>query len=142
MTSVIPPKVIPVICGSASGELYLDKLPDKSSSKLGGIKCVLSDSSWYSLTEFETFGAKAKSKNWCKSVIVADSNVLLGAFLQSIGSSGSETSAPSAPSCVGSPSARPKHSQSRSLIDPVLAFTKAYRLRGNSAGLKQPVFFF
>ena len=85
---------------------------------------------------------KPSLKTGVNQFIVADSNVLLGAFLQSIGSSGSETSAPSAPSCVGSPSARPKHSQSRSLIDPVLAFTKAYRLRGNSAGLKQPVFFF
>lgn len=125
MTSLVPPKIISVICGSASGELYLDKLPNKSSSKLGGIKCVLSDSSWYSLTEYESLGGKAKSKNWRKSVIVADSNVLLGAFLQSIGSSGSEAPAPSAPSCVGSPSGRPKHSQSGSLIDPVLAFTKA-----------------
>ena len=40
------------------------------------------------------------------------------------------------PSCVGS-SARTKLSQSGSLIDLVLAFTKAYRLRGGSAGLKQ-----
>ena len=100
ITSVVPPTIIPVICGSAS------------------------------------HGGKAKSKNWRKLFIVADSNVQLGAFLQSIGSSGSETLTPPAPSCVGSPSARPKHSQSGSLVDPVLAFTKVYRLRGDSAGLK------
>lgn len=137
-TSSVSPKIISVICGSVSGELYLDKLSNRSSSKLGGIKCVLSDSSWYSLTEFKSLGGKAKSKNWRKSVTVADSNVQLGAFLQSIGSSGSETPA-SSPSHVGSPSARPKHSQSGSLIDPVLAYIKAYRLRGDSAGLKQSV---
>ena len=137
-TSSVSPKTISVICGSVSGELYLNKLSNWSSSKLGGIKCVLSDSSWYSLTEFESLGGKAKSKNWRKSVTVADSNVQLGAFLQSIGSSGSETPA-SSPSHVGSPSARPKHSQSGSLIDPVLAYIKAYRLKGDSAGLKQSV---
>ena len=133
-TSLVAPKTISVICGAVFGELYLDKLSNKSSSKLGGIKCVLSDSSWYSLTEF-----KAKSKNWRKSVIVTDSNIQLGAFLQSIGSSGSETPASSSPSLVGSPSAIPKHSQSGSLIDPVLAFIKANRLRGDSASLKQSV---
>ena len=100
-------------------QVNLDKLPNKSSSKLGAIKCVLSDLSWHSLTKFKSLGGKAKSKNWRKSVIVADSNVQLGAFLQSIGS-GSETPASPAPSCVGSP----KDSQSGSLIDPVLAFTK------------------
>ena len=78
-TSSVPPKIISVICGSVSGELYLDKLSNRSSSKLGGIKCVLSDSSWYSLTEFESLGGKAKSKNWRKSVTVADttSNLVL-----------------------------------------------------------------
>ena len=138
-TSLVAPKIISVICGAVFGELYLEKLSNKSCSKLGGIKCVLSDPSWYSLTEFESLGGKVKSKNWRKLVIVADSNIQLGVFLQSIGSSGSETPAFSSPSLVGSPSAAPKHSQSGSLIDPVLAFIKAYRLRGDSAGLKQSV---
>ena len=41
--SLVPPKIISVSYGSVFGELYLDKLSNKSSSKLGGIKCVLSD---------------------------------------------------------------------------------------------------
>ena len=77
-TSSVPPKIISVICGSVSGELYLDKLSNRSSSKLGGIKCVLSDSSWYSLTEFQSLGGKAKSKNWRKSVqlLIVTSNLV------------------------------------------------------------------
>ena len=36
---------------------------------------------WYSLTEYKSIGGKAKSKNWRKSVIVAHSNIQLGAFI-------------------------------------------------------------
>ena len=78
-TSSVSPKIISVICGSVSGELCLDKLSNRSSSKLGGIKCVLSDSSWYSLTEFESFGGKAKSKTGVNQslLLIATSNLVL-----------------------------------------------------------------
>lgn len=53
-----------VKCGSATGDLYVDKL-NASGSKVAQ-KCILSDSAWYTPAEFEGLGGKGKSKNWKK----------------------------------------------------------------------------
>ena len=37
-------------------------------SKSGTSKCILSGSTWYTPSEFEFLGGKAKAKNWKRSI--------------------------------------------------------------------------
>ena len=57
---------IPVSCGSASGELYLEEL--KGRSHWGSVKCIVYNLSWVTPTEFESHGGKSKSRNWKRSI--------------------------------------------------------------------------
>ena len=123
---------VSVKCGSATGVLYVDKL-NASGSKVAQ-KCILSDSAWYTPAEFEGLGGKGKSKNWKKSIYREGSCTPLGTYLASIGSV-------CARSCSASPiQRRSRGSCSNSFLsDPILAFIKAYRLKGDLVGLKQEV---
>ena len=131
-SSEAPIEQLPVKCGSASGILYLDKFNGR-----GGQKCILSESVWYSPIEFEGLGGKGKSKNWRKSLLLESSGVLLGTYLSSIGlvTSKSGTASPR----QQSPARLASCHFSLPLIDPGLAFIKAYRLKGDVVGLKQAV---
>lgn len=53
---------LPVTCGNKEGSLYLDKFYKKG-------KCIFSEGQWFSLTEFEKFGGKEKSKKWKQSIL-------------------------------------------------------------------------
>ena len=55
---------INVSCGSASGQLYLDRLGE---SKQSLAKCILVGGAWYTPPEFESFGGK-RAKKWKKSL--------------------------------------------------------------------------
>ena len=109
-----------VKCGSATGDLYLEKLKGATGSK-GGVKCVLSYSNWFTLVEFETLGGKEKSKNWKRSQ--------LGNYLSSLADSARGLS----PIHSSSSSQSPAPIRDGSLIPPVsslltnplLAFIKA-----------------
>ena len=48
-------ETIAVKCGTATGELYLDKLSSAAGNK-GSAKCIFSNSIWYSPVEFEALG--------------------------------------------------------------------------------------
>ena len=55
--------VLEIICGMASGKLYLSKF------RAGGrTKPVKVNDSWYSLAEFQSVIGKSKTRNWKKSV--------------------------------------------------------------------------
>ena len=123
---------ISVKCGSASGDLYLEKL--RGSTQWGGIKCIFYDSSWVTPIEFESHGGKTKSKNWRRSIY--HNNTQLGVFLSSCSFLNTSRSSPS---ISRSPSPNPGNLFDGKLIDPVLAFIKAYRLKGDKLGLKQAV---
>ena len=131
-----PSQTIAVKCGTATGELYLEKL----SSAAG--KCILSNSVWYSPVEFEALGGRAKSKKWQKSVL-CDDGVPLGSYLHSVGVKAGRASSPGVgPSSQVSDSTTSQPLRNPGpdfIIDPVLAFIKAYRLRGDCSGLKQAV---
>ena len=106
------------------GVLYLDKI--KAPGNQGSLKCILCDTVWYSPNEFESLGGKTKSKYWRRSIL--HENVQLGTFLSSIGIHTDKASSPS-----------PGISGSGLLIDSALAFIKAYRLKGDTLGMKQAV---
>ena len=129
---------ITVKCGTTVGSLYLDKLSAVSNpSAFKSTKCILSNSTWYSPGEFESLGGKVKSKHWKRSIFYG--NVQLGTYLASIGldtppktsTTPSRGSSP-VPSLVDS-------SISGQLRSPILAFIKAYRLRGVASGLRNAV---
>ena len=93
---------------------------------------------WYSPAEFEGLGGKGKSKNWRRSILLENSGVPLGTYLSSVGFVVSKSAGTTSPR-QQSP-ARQVEYRSHTLIDPGLAFIKAYRLKGDSVGLKQAVF--
>ena len=64
-------QTVAVKCGTATGELYLEKLSSATGNK-GSAKCILSNPIWYSPVEFEALGGRAKSKKWQKSVLCDD----------------------------------------------------------------------
>ena len=81
---------MPVKCGSVCGVLYLDKI--RVTGNKGSLKCILSNSVWYSPMEFESLGGKTKSKCWRRSIL--HENVQLGIFLSSIGIHPDKASSP------------------------------------------------
>ena len=74
-------QTVAVKCGTATGELYLEKLSSATGNK-GSAKCILSNPIWYSPVEFEALGGRAKSKKWQNSVL-CDDGVPLGTYLHS-----------------------------------------------------------
>ena len=85
--------------------------------------------------EFESLGGKGRSKNWRKSICHEDSSVPLGAYLASADVASVKFSSASPRQL--SPARLMEHDNF--LADPVLAFIKAYRLKGDLVGLKQVV---
>ena len=127
---------VPVKCGSVTGELYLDKLRESAGNK-GSVKCILSNSDWFTPVEFESLGGKGKSKNRRRSIYHEKTS--LGIFLapQILAPLVDSTRAlSSSQSRTPSPARTPPTSR---VFDPVLAFIKAYRLRGDNVTLKQLV---
>ena len=124
---------VSVKCGSVCGILYLDKL--KSKGHKGSLKCIYSGGTWYTPVEFECLGGKAKSKNWRKSIL--HDNVQLGIFLTSVDFPGTRSGSQSPRQL--SPLRTCATDKSTLLIDPVLAFIKAFRLKGDNVKLKQAV---
>ena len=106
-----------VNCGSEEGEFYAEKL------KSGTSKCILSGSKWYTPSEFESLGGKAKAKNWKRSIRFNNSPLLV--WLDSDASSSKN---------LGTPPYN-----ERVLSNHVLAFIKAFRLRGDRFSLRQAV---
>ena len=72
---------VTVKCGTATGILYIDKI--NAPGNKGSLKCIHSDSIWYSPIDFEILGGKAKSRNWRRSIM--HENLQLGIYLSSIG---------------------------------------------------------
>ena len=95
----------------------------------GGLKCILVDSTWYIPIEFEHLGGKSKAKHWKKSIILDDSSTPLGTYLLSGGIVFSKSPRQLSP-------ARPGDAGNTNLLmDPILAFIKAYRLKGDLVDL-------
>ena len=90
---------------------------------------------WYTPSEFKDLGGKGKSKNWKKSIYHESSSVPLGVYLASVGVATGKFSS-SSPRQL-SPARQMEHNNF--LVDPVLAFIKVYRLKGDLVGLKQSV---
>ena len=154
---------INVSCGSASGQLYLDRL---SESKQSLAKCILVGGAWYTPPEFESFGGK-RAKKWKKSL--QHLGKPLGDFnlscpprqgvqhgLNIAGPDGSSLSQPTQyvatsehntdntsvvegmlPGLAARPCA--VTSSCPLLINTVLSFIKAYRLRGDTESLKRVI---
>ena len=121
-----------VTCGSTDGKLFFNKLKN-CTTKLGSVSCILkNDNSWCSPSEFENLGGRVKSKNWKRSICY-DGKPLLHC-LSHLGLSD-----------LGKPTESPFLSQShvqapaapvQQLVSPVLAFVKAFRLKGDNENLK------
>lgn len=92
---------------------------------------------WFTPVEFESLGGKEKSRNWKCSIY--HGNTQLGNYLSSLADSAkglfstqpSSRSQSPAPNCDGSLISP----ASSVLTNPLLAFIKAYRLRGDVSGL-------
>ena len=117
-----------VTCGSTVGKLFFNKLKS-CTGKLGSVSCILkADNSWCSPSELESLGGKAKSKNWKRSICL-DGKPLLHCLVH-LGLS--DTGGPGEPPLQSQPSSLPD----KSLINPMLAFVKAFRLKGDNASLR------
>ena len=128
---------VQVKCGTASGTLHINKI--KAHGNKGNHKCILSDTVWYSPIDFESLGGKVKSRNWKRSITYE--NMQLGVFLSSIGIHPDRAPSPNPGASTASPNSLTSgapHSGAL-LVDASLAFIKAYRLKGDTFGLKQAV---
>ena len=125
-------RYISIVCGSAKGKLYVEKL--KPSASAGGKtrrvipKCILSRSKWYSPSEFEVLGGSS-AKKW-RSSLMHDGCSLDQFDLDHVVGSVEPCSGMSANNGVAGQVA------SSFVTDVVLAFIKAYRMRGDSVSLK------
>ena len=143
-----------VSCGSNSAQLYLDKL-DESRRPLG--KCILFKGSWFSPSDFESHCGK-KTKKWRQAIThlgkplgdynlscsqtqrakhashVADTHSRFQGHSPHVGSQGpSRSVSPALPSASSHIHSKPV------LINSVLSFIKAYRLKGDVESLKKRV---
>ena len=128
---------VSVKCSSASGIIHLDKLKLSSADNKGGIKCILCDSAWYTPVELESLEGKRKSRNWRRSIYYH--NTPLGTHLSSLGLITNKSGSASPRTLSPSRTKLFHQSSNNVIIDPVLVFVKAYRLKGNTVGLKQAV---
>ena len=131
---------IPVKCGPIEGSLCLDRLLGGPTGREGSIKCIYcsTKSKWVSPIEFESLGGKSKSGKWRQSIKTSN-NLSIATYLSSLGSdtSRSQSHARSvSPSLFSQPSSV---TNPVFIISPLLAFVKAFRLRGDTSTLKQAV---
>ena len=143
-----------ISCGNNSAQLYLDKL-DESRWPLG--KCILFKGSWFSPSDFESHCGK-KTKKWRQAIMhlgkplgdynlscsqtqgvkhasyVADTHTRFQGHSPHVGSQGPSRSVSSA-----LPSASSHIHSKPVLINSVLYFIKAYRLKGDVESLKKRV---
>ena len=110
---------IDIRCGSLDGKFFYTRLKD-STGNLGAIKCILVNKVWYTPCEFETKGGKAKAKYWKKSISHQGKQLLL--VLPHL--------------CANWTGASNVPSRSTFLRNPILAFVKAHRLRGDNDTLR------
>ena len=154
-----------VVCGSVSGQLYIDRI-DLSKRTAG--KCVLCSGKWYTPSEFETFGGK-RAKKWRHSLLhlgkrLVEYNLSIPPTCLLLATSCNEATiqnntADITSAVVTSPDAVDATSTSKTdklpdspclsdvnvvrnppfLVDPVLSFIKAFRLKGDNETLKNIV---
>ena len=95
-------------------------------STLGSTKFIFCNDAWCTPNELEAMGGKARNKNWKKSLRRMGKPLLYALALLPIKPS------------VASPSPSPGESSTsyNFLVNPVLAYIKVHRLRGDDAHLK------
>ena len=121
---------IMVKCGPLEGVFSLDKyVASGSSGKLAKRVKPISSQEWVTPSEFESLGGK-KAKKWRESISVSSKGCNIGTHLRSI----SSASSPVVKSRENSPC--PASVTSSFIVDPVLSFIKAFRLRDDKAKLK------
>ena len=129
-----------VKCGPIEGSLYLDRLLGGQTGKEGSIKCIYcsTKSKWVSPVEFESLGGKSKSGKWRQSIKTSN-NLSIATYLSSLGIDISRSQSPArsvSPSLFSLPSSV---TNPVFIISPLLAFVKAFRLRGDTSTLRQAV---
>ena len=147
---------IAITCGNVSGYLFLSKLEE---SKKAQGKCVLVGGKWYTPSDVEALAGK-KARKWKQSLLhlgrpLSEFNLLPLDFqglqhtpvppvAHSAGPSGSGARSQSQPHVVSTPASTSSTARMvnvstdcTSVVDPVLAFIKAFRLRGDTDSLRR-----
>ena len=125
---------IVVKCGSTDGKLFFNKLVN-CASKLGSVSCILkNDNSWCSPCEFENLGGRVKSKNWKRSICYDGKPLLHCLSYPGLSDPGKPTESPILSQSHAQAPATPER-----LVNPVLAFVKAFRLKGDNESLKSAI---
>ena len=140
---------IVISCGSCKGQLYLDKIQNVSSKRITS-KCILCAGRWYTPGEFEGVGGKGKFKSWRRSIF--HDGLPIGDYLLSCQPNDTVTTLSSqlVDTSPGSPATsspvQPVSAEGmeatqspQSIFNAVLAFVKAYRLKGDACSLKTAV---
>ena len=117
---------IAIRCGSLDGNFYFTRLKDRTGNR-GAIKCTLFNKAWYIPCEFESKGGKAKARYWKKS-ITRQGKQLLSVLPHLCADWTVPSSQDSGASNVPA--------RSTFLRNPILAFVKAHRLRGDNDTLR------
>lgn len=121
-----------VKCGSVEGKFYFSRLKGVSGNH-GNVKCIRVKSNWLTPNEFESKGGKGKSRHWKRSLTHKNKTLLsvMPLFVTDTDTNPGSQSVGAGLSCnVGTPTF---------LSNPVLAFVKAHRLKGDIGSLKRIV---
>ena len=147
---------IAITCGNISGHLFLSKLEE---SKKAQGKCVLVGGKWYTPSHVEALAGK-KARKWKQSLLhlgrpLSEFNLLPLDFqgwqhtpvppvAHIAGPSGSGARSQSQPHIVSTPASTSSTARMvnvstdcTSVVDPVLAFIKAFQLRGDTDSLRR-----
>lgn len=124
---------IAVSCGTAEGNFYFNRLKDVG-SRAGGVKCIWYNDSWITPNDFEISGGKGKNKSWKKSLF--HNQLSVQSCLNKLGITTSRTLTPTPSSQLSSASGEvPTSPNPNFIINPVLAFIKAFRLKSDRDSL-------
>lgn len=127
-----------VSCGSAEGNLYFNRLKDVG-SRAGGVKCIWYNDTWSTPNEFKSSGGKEKNRTWKKSLL--HNHLTVQSCLTKLGIITSKASTPtpshSSDNTTEASATQPiqQTTPSRHVVNPVLAFIKAYRLKSDRDSL-------
>ena len=123
-----------ITCGTIEGRLYMSPLKDYNGSQLGSVKCISFKGSRITPGTFEQKAGRQSTRKW-KNLIYHNGKPLQ-LVLPLLGldkpdkQDKSREQSPASNDCNS-------HSTVSSLVNPVLAFAKAYRLKGDTVSLSK-----
>ena len=133
---------IEIQCGSAQAKCYLAPLREYNGLQLGSVKCIVYNGEQCTPTAFEQKAGKRSSKNWKKSITHNGGTLAtvlpglgIGKHVPSTRDTIASTPAAGTPADVPGQSELVCGSRKPIIVNPILAFVKAFKMKGDATSL-------